>query len=213
MDITIRPYRQSDYQFCEALVAQAWGFDEIFKPAEMSALAKYLYTRGSLVSSNYCRVAEDDGRLVGFIFGYNEYAVRPKGKLLFTLQIIWRLLTVSGHRPDDKKRLIRAIEEHQKNRAAIVGQGRSEIVLFVVADDYQGVGVGSSLWCGFESHCKSGSVQEIIVETNRSGASGFYEKLGFELIADFDSPLHEYATKGGQACMYEYQTGQSSGRC
>ncbi|MCG8016930.1 MAG: GNAT family N-acetyltransferase [Candidatus Thiodiazotropha sp. 'RUGA'] len=213
MDIIIRPYKPSDYQLCEALVAQAWGFDEIFKPAEMSALAKYLYTRGSLISSNYRRVAEHDGRLVGFIFGYNEYAVKPKGKLLFTLQLLWRLLTVSGHRPDDKKRLIRAIEEHQKNRTAIVGQGRSEIVLFVVADDYQGVGVGSRLWCGFESHCTSGSVQEIIVETNRSGASGFYEKLGFELIADFDSPLHEYATKGGQACMYEYQTGQSSGRC
>ncbi|MCG7874411.1 MAG: GNAT family N-acetyltransferase [Candidatus Thiodiazotropha lotti] len=209
----IRPYKPSDYEFCEALVNQAWGFDEIFEPADLSALAKIIYTKGSLVSSNYRRVVEDDGRLVGFIFGYNEFVGKPKGKLLFTLQILWRLLTVRGDRPEDKKSLFQAIQEHQKNRAAIVGQGRSEIVLFVVAEDYQGVGVGSSLWCGFESFCKSGSVREIIVETNRMGASGFYEKLGFELIADFDSPLHEYATKGGQACMYEYRTGQSSGRC
>ncbi|MCG7932643.1 MAG: GNAT family N-acetyltransferase [Candidatus Thiodiazotropha lotti] len=209
----IRPYKPSDYEFCEALVNQAWGFDEIFEPADLSALAKIIYTKGSLVSSNYRRVVEDDGRLVGFIFGYNEFVGKPKGKLLFTLQILWRLLTVRGDRPEDTKSLIQAIQEHQKNRAAIVGQGRSEIVLFVVAEDYQGVGVGSSLWCGFESFCKSGSVREIIVETNRMGASGFYEKLGFELIADFDSPLHEYATKGGQACMYEYRTGQSSGRC
>ncbi|MCG7922520.1 MAG: GNAT family N-acetyltransferase [Candidatus Thiodiazotropha lotti] len=209
----IRPYKPSDYEFCEALVNQAWGFDEIFEPADLSALAKIIYTKGSLVSSNYRRVVEDDGRLVGFIFGYNEFVGKPKGKLLFTLQILWRILTVRGDRPEDTKSLIQAIQEHQKNRAAIVGQGRSEIVLFVVAEDYQGVGVGSSLWCGFESFCKSGSVREIIVETNRMGASGFYEKLGFELIADFDSPLHEYATKGGQACMYEYRTGQSSGRC
>ncbi|MCG7900386.1 MAG: GNAT family N-acetyltransferase [Candidatus Thiodiazotropha lotti] len=208
-----RPYKHSDYEFCEALVSQAWGFDEIFKPADLSALAKIIYTKGSLVSSNYRRVVEDDGRLVGFIFGYNEYVGKPKGKLLFTLQILWRLLTVRGDRPEDTKSLIQAIQEHQKNRAAIVGQGRSEIVLFVVAEEYQGVGVGSSLWCGFESFCKSGNVREIIVETNRMGASGFYEKLGFELIADFDSPLHEYATKGGQACMYEYHTGQSSGIC
>ncbi|MCG7985667.1 MAG: GNAT family N-acetyltransferase [Candidatus Thiodiazotropha lotti] len=209
----IRPYKPSDYEFCEALVNQAWSFDEIFEHADLSALAKIIYTKGSLVSSNYRRVVEDDGRLVGFIFGYNEYVGKPKGKLLFTLQILWRLLTVRGDRPEDTKSLIQAIQEHQKNRAAIVGQGRSEIVLFVVAEEYQGVGVGSSLWCGFESFCKSGNVREIIVETNRMGASGFYEKLGFELIADFDSPLHEYATKGGQACMYEYRTGQSSGRC
>ena len=208
MDTIIRPYKQSDYESCESLVNQAWGFDDIFQPAELAALAKYLYTRGSLVSSNYRCVVEHDGRLVGFIFGYNEFSDKPKGKLLFTLQIVWRLLTISSQYSDVKKTLIRAIVDHQKNRVAIAGQGRSEIVLFVVATDYQGKGIGSHLWSGFKSYCESGGVQEIIVETNRLGASGFYERLGFELIADFDSPLHEYATKGGQACMYEYRVSQ-----
>lgn len=44
----------------------------------------------------------------------------------------------------------------------------------------------------------------IIVETNIFGASSFYEQLGFRYLGNFDSPIHEFATKGGQACMYEY---------
>lgn len=47
-------------------------------------------------------------------------------------------------------------------------------------------------------------MDSIIVETNKLGASGFYEQVGFKHLGDFDFPLHEFATKGGQACMYEY---------
>ncbi len=37
-----------------------------------------------------------------------------------------------------------------------------------------------------------------------SAASGFYKQLGFKHVVDFDSPLHNLATPGGQACIYEY---------
>jgi ribosomal protein S18 acetylase RimI-like enzyme len=208
MNTIIRPYKESDYEFCEALVSQAWGFDAIFQTAELATLAKYLYTKGALISSNYRRVIEHGGRLVGFVFGYNEFSAKPRGKLLFTLRILWRLLMLGGENTVAKNRLMQAITEHQRNRTAIVGQGRSEIVLFVVAENYQGMGIGRNLWSGFKSYCASDSVREIIVETNRQGASGFYERMGFELIADFDSPLHEYASKNGQACMYEYRIRQ-----
>ena len=52
----------------------------------------------------------------------------------------------------------------------------------------------------------SSGVSEIYVETNKQGASGFYEHIGFEHVADFDSPLHEFATPDGQACVYLYRS-------
>jgi ribosomal protein S18 acetylase RimI-like enzyme len=77
-------------------------------------------------------------------------------------------------------------------------------VLFVIAKPYQGRGIGATLWSDFRSHCEADGVEAVIVESNKLGASSFYEKLGFKLVADFDSPLHELATKGGQAQMYEF---------
>jgi hypothetical protein len=60
--------------------------------------------------------------------------------------------------------------------------------------------------CGvvFKSQCKEAGVSSIIVEANKLGASGFYELLGFRYLGNFNSPLHEFATKRGQACLYEY---------
>ncbi|MGV6818599.1 MAG: GNAT family N-acetyltransferase [Thiotrichales bacterium] len=93
---------------------------------------------------------------------------------------------------------------HQKNRYKIVGRGRSEIVLFVVGKSFQKQGIGKKLWVGFKEKCIESGVKSVIVETNKLGASSFYEQLGFKHIENFDSPLHEFATKDGQACMYEY---------
>jgi ribosomal protein S18 acetylase RimI-like enzyme len=204
MDTIIRFYRDSDYEYCESLVNKAWSFDEIFQPVELATLAKYLYTKGALVSSNYQRVVEHDGKVIGFIFGYDNLARKPKGKLLFGLEILWKLNRVKCHASESKKKLVDAIGEHQKNRFAIVGRGRSEIVLFVIAKSYQRKGIGQLLWSDFRSYCEADGVETVIVETNKLGASSFYEKLGFRLVADFDSPLHELATKGGQAQMYEF---------
>ena len=200
----LREYREEDYEQCEALVNQAWGFDKIFAPKALSDLAKCIYTKGSVLGSNYRKIVEVDRKVVGFIFGLNELSKKPVRNMLFGLSILWRLIRIKSEKPEDKKELINAIKAHEKNRAGLVGRGKSEIVLFVVSDQYQGKGFGKELWSGFKVKCIDSGVDSIIVETNKLGASSFYEKLGFKHIGDFDSPLHEFATKGGQACMYEY---------
>ena len=120
------------------------------------------------------------------------------------MKVLWRLWRINGLVKADRKKLIRAINTHETNRSKVVNRGRSEIVLFVVATDHQGFGYGKKLLSEFVFQCKGSGVESIIVETNKLGASSFYEGVGFKHIADFDSPLHEYATKGGQACIYEY---------
>jgi len=205
MEALFRDYESRDYEQCEALVNEAWGFDNIFSPQKLADIAKLIYTKGSVLSSNYRRVVEIDGNVAGFIFGLNKLSAKPKRNILFGLSVLWKLLRIKPDKPGDKKKFLSAISTHEKNRSSVVNRGSSEIVLFVVGRNYQGLGYGKRLWSDFLSHCKESSVKSIIVEANKLGASSFYEKLGFKHIGDFDSPLHEYAIKGGQACMYEYE--------
>lgn len=104
----------------------------------------------------------------------------------------------------EKMVFVNALKKHQINRAKVVPKQSNEIILFVVSPDCQGAGIGSNLWQGFKAFCASSGENRIQVETNKMGASSFYERLGFHHLVDFDSPLHNLATKGGQACLYEY---------
>ncbi len=198
-----REYTEGDYDQCEELVNQSWGFDKIFSPEKLSDFAKLIYTKGSVLGSNYKMVVEAKGRVVGFIFGLNEKSRKPGIHILFRLNLLWKLLWIKGNKPD-KNDLLNALQIHEKNRTGIVHRGRSEIVLFVVSKEYQGKGIGKKLWAGFRNMCVESGVKSVVVETNKRGASSFYEKIGFVHLVDFNSPLHEFATKGGQACMYEY---------
>jgi len=204
MEEVFREYKNSDYEQCEELVNQAWGFDKIFSPEALSSFAKLIYTKGSVLGSNYKMVVEANGRVVGFIFGLNEKSRKPGKNILFRLGLLWKLIWMKGDKPD-KSDLLNALQTHEKNRTDIVHRGCSEIVLFVVSKEYQGKGIGKKLWAGFKNMCVESGVKSVIVETNKSGASNFYEKIGFVHLADFNSPLHEFSTKGGQACMYEYK--------
>lgn len=202
--LRIRPYQPDDYTACEALVNQAWKFDDIFSPEALADIAKSIYTKGSVIEGNYKAVAEHNGKLIGFLFGRNEYGPKPRGKLAFSLKIMWRLIRVKSVKPNGKGELFKAINQHEVNRRQVISNKGSEVVLFVIDKNSQKQGLGTALWHGFEEHCRQHKVKSIIVETNTLGASKFYEKLGFNHLADFESPLHEFSEKGGQACIYEY---------
>ena len=204
-DYTIRDYNESDYLKCEILVSNAWEFDKNFKPQGLADIAKYMYTKGSVINANFHKVVDVDGEVVGFLFGLNEKSTLPKKNVVLGLGILMRILFLKGTPFKDKTRLLKSINTHMVNRLKLVKPGRSEIVLFVVDPRHQGVGHGKRLLSVFISQCKESGVESIIVETNTHGASSFYEGVGFKLIGNFDSPLHSYAAKDGQACMYEFK--------
>jgi len=203
--VRIRDYADSDYEACETLVNRAWDFDKHFAPQALSDLAKCMYTKGSVIGSNFKKVVEVDGSVAGFLFGFNEMSEKPKKQARFGWHVLRTLLFMKGMGFKEKLSLLSAINRHEANRIKIVGRGRSEIVLFVVSPEYQGYGYGTNLLSMFVEYCCGSSVGSLIVETNKLGASGFYEQHGFKHIGDFDSPLHDYVTKGGQPCIYEYR--------
>ena len=204
MKAVIRDYQKADYPQCEALVNEAWNFDAIFSPYTLADLAKYIYTQGSVTGSNYQKVIEIEGSVAGLLFGYNEHGPKPKSSFFYALKILWHLLWIKSEKPVGKKELFNAIKVHTQNRLKLVPQRQSEIVLFVISKRHQRQGYGKLLWKGFKEICQKSNVSSIIVETNTSQASTFYEVLGFKHLGDFDSPLHAFATNEGQACIYRY---------
>lgn len=204
MKPTFRKFQNKDYTSCEALVNEAWDFENNFKPLALANLAKLIYTKGALLNSNFMMVAEMDGKVAGFIFGLNESTKKPRVNLFFGLKVWLTLLFIKPILPNSRKAILNAFSEHEKNRFDIVGEGKSEIVLFVVAKEFQSQGIGKKLWSHFLTDCQLSEVRSIVVETNRQGAASYYEQLGFKHVGDFDSPVHAFVTAKGQACMYEY---------
>lgn len=204
MEQIFREYKQCDYLQCEELVNQAWSFDEMFSAKKIATFAKYLYTKGAVIGSNHKMVVEVQGQVVGFLFGFNENAKKPPKNIMFRLYLLIRLISIKGSNLE-KKNLLEALDIHQKNRLKVIENSKSEIVLFVLSSDYQRKGIGKELWLNFKKYCLEYGVKSVIVETNKLGASGFYEKVGFKHFSDFESPLHEFATQNGQACIYEYR--------
>lgn len=112
-NIEIRHCQNSDYSRCEELVNLTWRFDKIFLSEELFQLAKELYTKGSFFSSNYHMVAEMNGKIVGFIFGYNINNKKPKGGLLFGFKSMFKLYFCVANK-SERKMLIEAATAHGK---------------------------------------------------------------------------------------------------
>lgn len=201
---TIRDYKRSDYRACEALVNQAWKFDTNFRPQALSEIAKTIYTKGSLLNSNFQKVIEKEGKVIGLLFGLNENEQKRKSDFLFGLNILRRIFFIKGLPFKEKTQLVKSLNRHVSNRAKVVEHGKSEVILFVIDASFQKQGLGKRLLTEFVDMCKTSDVDSIIVETNTGEASKFYKKMGFKLIDYFDSPLHSYVTRKGKACMYQY---------
>ena len=200
----IRGYCGRDYKHCERLVEKAWNFDRIFPNPALRKIASLGYTKGSLEDSNYSQVVEVNGRIAGFLFGRNERKPHFKFFVWFRMQMLWRLLFFRGKR-SERDALLTALNVHVDNRSEIVPRGASEILLFVVDPEFQGQGIGNLLWGRFKQNCIDARVESVYVSTNTSGATGFYESIGFTHVGDFVSPLHRIAQWPGIPCMYQYR--------
>lgn len=207
MNTLIRDYRDEDYPACKDLVDVTWGFSVHFKPVGFCNLAKHMYTYGSLVSSNFRKVIESDGQVVGFIFGRNErkpLKAGPARVFALNLNFLLRLLLLRNLRLKEKFAFLGVLSQHEINRSQIEKHGASEVVLFAIDKQFQGHGIGRGLLLQFLNDCQEQGVGRVIVEVNVAQASGFYQKCGFTKIQDFVSPLHEIAAgKGTIAAMYE----------
>jgi GNAT superfamily N-acetyltransferase len=206
MPLRIRPYRPSDLDECMEMVGRVWGFDERMPPS-LATHARRLYVLGSLAESNAAWVADDDGVVEGFLFarcGTSASLIDSEySGLGGQMRILIQLVALPGVGLRAKLRWLSAAVRHQW-RVGRLKRLHDELTLFVVRPEAQGKGLGRLLVDEFFDRCRAEGVTRVVVETDRASNYHFYDRLGFTVVHEFESPLNALLTGGsGDSFIYE----------
>ncbi len=189
---TLRDYRPDDLERCMDLVNQAWDFDGHLEHPAVAAVAKDFYVNGSLAESRHYRVVEDDGVVLGLLFGaagHGSLFDNGYRGLAGGLRMLGRLLGAKGWGFGEKLRWLRAIGAHNVARRSVLALSDSEITLLVVDAAARGRGLGRMLMDEYIDLCRSLGKDRITVETDLHSNFGFYEHYGYRRVGTFDSPM------------------------
>ena len=149
-----------------------------------------LYRRIDRSSGSFLLVAEDEGRVAGFIAGTSDLRALYRGFLLrdgpaAALGAAHRL--VVGWR--------RAVETLRHGGGKATGTGRGTELLAVAVDPgWQGHGLGARLVDAFLARVRAegGRAAYVVVAASNTRAVGLYRRAGFTEVGDFE--LHAGTT-------------------
>lgn len=203
----LRTYHDQDFAACVEIVNQVWGFDQKFTPPALSTLFKEMYTGVSLAASNFYRVVEEDGQVVGFLFarcGADALYRNAYSGSVGVLRFFYRLLTTRGVSLKRKLYYVQIIVQHEMNRRAVEATRLNEANLLAVDPRTQGKGYGRLLMDAYITQCRVLQVTRITLETDKESNYGFFQHYGFTVKGEFYSPLQQaYTGASGDSFVYE----------
>ena len=194
-EVRFRAYHDADLSVCADIGVDAFPLvTSRFAGEEVSKVM-----RGQVDSchavSNYGELAIADREVAGFIFG----RVRRKPVSLDTARKLKRVVLISARfllgRYGGRGRLIRFLDpclEQLRVLRQNTPAREAEVVLFAVAPEHQGSGVGRALMNRFVGHALRYKVKSISVPTDETASFRFYERYGFRRWAEFTDPLASY---------------------
>lgn len=194
-EISFRHYSGTDLSVCAGIAAEVFPLiSGRFAGEDISKVMKGQID-GSLAMSNYQELALADGKVAGLIFGRLE----RESVLIDMCRTTKRLVLIMGRfllgRYGSRRKLIKLVKPGlqaltvlRRNRPA----SEAEVVLFAVAPDYQGIGVGRALMDRLVYQAVRCKARSISVPTDETASFGFYEKYGFQRWAEFNDPLESY---------------------
>jgi ribosomal protein S18 acetylase RimI-like enzyme len=194
-NISFRCCQRTDLPVCANIAAEAF-------PLQTSRFgredAKKLMTGGIAAChalSNYHELAIADGKVAGLLFG----RVKRKFILIDMCQTLKRLLLIEVRfllgRYGSRRKLIRLIKPGLQTLRALrrnMPASEAEVVLFAVAPEHQGIGIGRALMDHFVHHALKHRVKAISVATDETASFWFYEKYGFRRCAEYKDLLESY---------------------
>lgn len=202
MAIEYMPMTKQDYNDIKRLITEAWFSEYPFKEKYIKLYASG-YLNLYLSESDYKMVAKDDGKVVGFIFGnFKKASLKQRIISNFKLFIysIYMLFSYPGRR--GLKITLITHKVNKKLLAPFKKDLSSELKLFIVDENYQGRGIGSTLEKNYTKYLKEHGVKNVFLFTDTYSNYEYYEHRGYTrhgaLPVDFkikDSeidPLSEY---------------------
>lgn len=203
----IREANPEDWNDCIAIVDEVWNVSQAFQPIELAERFLQIYTLGSLAGSNYAVVAEEDNRVVGFLFGKSAtgelYRTKYSG-VTGQLKVLFELLTIKQLKFRQKTGYLKMLNTHEMNRRKAEPDRSHEVNLFAVSPTQQGKGVGKELMRSFIAKCTTDGVTRVTLDTDEDCNYKFYDHFGYRKISEFYSPIQEmYSQKSGISYVYE----------
>lgn len=180
MNIKYMKMKKKDYKDIKRLITETWFTDYPFKNKYIKLYASG-YLNMYLAKSDFKIVAKDNDKVIGFIFGNLKKApfhqqIISNAKLFF--YAIYMLFSYPGRRglkitlltKRVNKQLLKPYKQQLKN----------ELLLFIVNQEYQGKGIGSTLEKIYIDLLKENSVKNVFLFTDTYSNYKYYEHRGYE---------------------------------
>ena len=182
----VRTYRDDDFEAIVRAFDATWGWELDTDAEEKQALAAH-YVAGAVAASNYTRVVEKDGRVIGImcssIQNMNDarYRVDPVTYLLVVEETKMRLSRTETGREiltfyDRIADINRELEEELRRNAL---DWQAEMTLLLCAPDKTCAGVGKALVGDLFDFMGQIGVQWCILKTDTHCAWEYYLKTGW----------------------------------
>lgn len=193
--ISFRCCQRIDLPVCASIAAEAFPLKTSRFTEEEASKFMQAQIDGCHAISNHHELAIADGEVAGLLFG----RVNRKSVLIDMCQTLKQLLLISVRfllgRYGSRRKLIRLIKPSLQSLRAFrrnMPASEAEVVLFAVAPEHQGIGIGRTLMDRFVRHALRYKVKAISVPTDETASFWFYEKYGFRRWAEYKDPLESY---------------------
>ena len=181
--------QKSDYQAIKKLIIQAWFSEYNFSNKIKFSYAE-AYLRLYLSESNYRVVACDKENVVGFLFGRHKKVVFLEKYLNWILLFLIKFSFMFSFCGRRKNKILRITKrENTKLYKNYKSYLLSELSLFIVNKNYQGIGIGSKLERDFSGYLKTKGEKYLYLFCDTYSNYEFYENKNYikggEIEVDF----------------------------
>lgn len=185
--IVYRELQKRDYPAIENLIESSFELDRYLSDEKVLAFMKHAYLQGCLAEQTFCRVAEQDGKVIGVIMGKadNRYQIRRHiqpfaATLWHSLRMEW---TARRRRvcTRDYRRLHQIYRDFLKESPA---RYDGTLSLFAVDEKSRGFGVGTALLNALQAYYEDCGVKKIYLYTDSTCNTWYYERHGFQCAAE-----------------------------
>lgn len=175
----------SDYKTIKELIGEAFGFSDFIKDKDLLDIVLSGYLQECILNSSFSKVAQKDGKVIGFILGN---AKNDKNRIIN-----------SSNPLDINMNSIESIVSNKENRTLLeeflkiqttykeIIKGKEDqfqgcIQLFVVSKESRGLGVGKTLVKYLSDYMKSMNVKSLYLFTDSRCNYGFYDSQNFNKL-------------------------------
>lgn len=175
--IILRPLNHSDLNVLENIIRRTWKYDTFTSPESARRLAK-VYLASCLIRHTWSQAAEVNGTVAGIILAKNH--TKRSCSLKYYLRWFTGLCQLLSRK--EGRELLHFFQHISHIDARLFRQANrqydGEVALFVLDEEYRGLGLGNQLFHSMLNYMKQEQLNTFFLYTDSSCNFGFYEHQG-----------------------------------